>query len=89
MLNLLTVKVLVRRKVEIKTMVNLMELQLIKGTARLSVGKRQVRELLMLLSDVLVMEGWAILLVNARVLARNISSVESQDTVLLIVRVIC
>lgn len=71
-LDLCTIRVLIKRKVQIKTMENFMRLQLIKGRGRLQMGKRQVGETLLLLSDVLVYERWVIGLVNTRVLVKNV-----------------
>lgn len=48
-LDLLTIRVLVRKKAETKIVENLMEFQLIKGSGRLQVGKIQVGETLLLL----------------------------------------
>lgn len=74
-IDLLTIRVLMKRRMDIRTVENLMGLQLIKGSARLHVRNRQVGEALLLLSDVLVVEEWVIMLVNARVLIKNVSSV--------------
>lgn len=55
-LDLLTIRVLVIRRVGIKIIENLMGIQLTKGSGRVQVGKRQVGEVLLLLSEVLAME---------------------------------
>lgn len=70
----------------IKTVENLIELYMIKGSGKLHVGKRQVGEELLLLSNVLFVEGWVIMQMNARVSVKNVSSVGSHDTLLMIVR---
>lgn len=49
MLDLLIIRALVRRGLEVKTVENLMGLQLIKGSGRLQVGKKQMgKEILFL-----------------------------------------
>lgn len=44
---------------------------MIKGSERLHVKKRQVGEVLLLLSYVLVVDEWAIVLVNTRVMVKK------------------